>query len=134
MRRRGLRNRRCEGGMRLETRNHREQNCRYLFYDDEARMLMRTLNFSRFGGSRGSFWRLILVFWRPRGALKTTFAAQNPFLGGDCVKEGSLERPQVALCGPKCPQVAPKDAPRAPKRSPKRPPNGGKIVPKRYFI
>ena len=37
------------------------------------------------------------------------------------MKEGSLERPQVALCGPKCPLVVPKDATGHPKGDPRDP-------------
>ena len=68
-----------------------------------------------------------MAFWRPRGALKTTFGAQNPFLGGVCVKEGSLYRPQVALSGPKCPQVTPKDALGRPQGRPKAAPREPKM-------
>ena len=84
-------------------------------------------------GFQGSFWRLIFVFWRPQGTLKTTFGPQNPLLGGDCVQERSLKRPQVTLNGPKCLQIAPKDARRASKRKPKRTPNGGKTIRKCFF-
>ena len=47
-------------------------------------------NFGGFGLPGGHFGGSFWVFWKPRGAPKTISGVQNPFLGGGCVKEGSL--------------------------------------------
>ena len=48
------------------------------------------------------------------------------------MKEGSLKRPQVALSGPKCAQVAPKDALGTPQGRPKGAPRGPKMEGKSF--
>ena len=94
--------------------------------------------FCRFGGSRGSFWRLNFGILEAPGRPKKQIRGSKSILRKSlCERRVPLESPS----GPQWPQVPPSypqgrpwEAPRAPKRSPKRAQNGGKIVRKGYFI
>ena len=73
------------------------------------------LSFPQFGGSRRSFWRLILVVWRLRRTLKPILEEIVSRKGRFSVPKWPFVAPSAPKSSPRTPQGRPKGAPRGPK-------------------